>query len=77
VQEEDGRRKIVMCGGEMSSHELIPCASCGELFTTKKHLEFIKKRADTDRKIKYPRNLCPSCSKKIRAENIAGNLAVY
>jgi len=70
IEENDGKRIIRMCGYEMSTHKLVACTSCGIPFITQKHLDYINEKADIHSKTKYPRNLCPTCTRKIRAETL-------
>jgi putative selenate reductase YgfK subunit len=77
IDEQDARMIIRMCGSEMSRHILVPCASCGIPFITQKHLDYVDERADTHTKVKYPRNLCPTCARTIRAETMRHQITLY
>ena len=77
IKDQDGERRVIMCGAEMSRDQLVPCASCGIFFATQKHLNYIRERADEQTKIKYPRNLCPACARADRAKNLEGHLPFY
>ncbi len=70
IDENDGKRIIRMCGSEMSLHDLVCCVSCGIPFITQKHLDYINEKADIHSKTKYLRNLCPTCTRKVRAETL-------
>ncbi|MFH1481627.1 MAG: FAD-dependent oxidoreductase [Pseudomonadota bacterium] len=77
IEGKEGERIIRMCGGEMSRHELINCAICGEPFVSRKHLDYIHERADAETRIKYPRNLCPACARRARVEKGVGQIGFY
>ena len=77
IEEEDGKRIIRMCGAEMSCHMLVDCAECGIPFITQEHLDYIGERADIQAKIKYPRNLCPACARRVRAETFRREITLY
>lgn len=67
VEDSGDERSIRMCGAEMSRHCLVRCASCGEPFISEKHLAYIRKRDPHPVRRGYPRDLCPSCSRRAGA----------
>ncbi len=77
IEDRDGERRIRMCGAEMGRHRMVTCAACGDPFIPEKHLEYIRSRADAELKIKYPRNLCPTCAKTARAEDFVRHMVVH
>ncbi|MCJ7685571.1 MAG: FAD-dependent oxidoreductase [Desulfobacteraceae bacterium] len=77
VEDRNSERFIRMCGAEMSRHPLLRCASCDIPFVTQKHLDYIRARTDKEAKIKYPRNLCPTCARKAGAERFVRQMVVY
>jgi len=74
VEDGEGERVIFMCGSEMSRHKLISCVSCGEFYVPQRQLELIQSRADSGRSTKFPRNLCPDCSRRVRGGDLAGRI---
>ncbi|MFH1351028.1 MAG: FAD-dependent oxidoreductase [Pseudomonadota bacterium] len=76
IEEGEDERIIRMCGAEMSRHELVTCPICGESFVTRRHLDYIRIRADAQTRIKYPRNLCPVCAKRSLVEKAVGQMLI-
>jgi NADH-quinone oxidoreductase subunit F len=74
VNDEKGIRKILFCGTLTAEFALETCKLCGEPFATKKHLELVKERSDGHLGIEIERDICPTCARKTRAMQIAGEI---
>jgi uncharacterized protein (UPF0212 family) len=74
VKDENAVRKLSFCGTVIAEQMLERCEACGTSFATKKHLDLVKERSDDYLGVDVDRNLCPACTRRIRAVHIAGEI---
>ena len=76
MKDEAGKRKVAFCGTVHSDLPLETCESCGATYASTKHLALIKERSDKPLGIELERNLCPECSRCLRARQMVGEMTV-
>jgi len=74
VKDENAVRKLSFCGTVIAEQMLERCEACGTPFATKKYLDLVKERSDDYLGVDLDRNLCPACSRRTRAVQIAGEI---
>jgi len=75
--DEGDERRLVQCGTVLARLKLAQCRSCGKYYAPEKYIEHINKTADAEQLVKFERNLCPECSREIKAISAAGHSAMF
>jgi NADH dehydrogenase/NADH:ubiquinone oxidoreductase subunit G len=77
MADENGERTIYTHDVLVSKFELEKCNVCGKPHAPKKFLDFVKKNADDTMDVEVIRDFCPECARKVQAERIIGEMAVF
>jgi len=76
VSDKNAERRISFCGTVVAEHMLERCEGCGTPFATRPYLALIRERSDDSLGIELERDLCPTCTRNVRAIQIAGEIQV-
>lgn len=68
ISQEDSQLKLNLVGMELATHQRIRCRSCGIYFVSPSQKRFIMERIPGHQRISFEEDLCPECSRKIRAQ---------
>lgn len=71
IVDDGATRKLIKCGAVLAKLEMLHCSRCGEPFTTRRMMEYVKRVADADRRRELARLLCPECARESKAAHAA------
>jgi len=77
MMDQGDERTIYTKDGEVGRFKLERCELCGAPYAPQKYLDFVRKNSDQAMGVDVMGNYCPVCARKVRADLMAGEVAVY
>ncbi|MFZ2445554.1 MAG: NAD(P)-binding protein [Syntrophobacteraceae bacterium] len=74
ICDSENSRELKLCGTILNKMELPRCKGCGGPFVPERFLEFVQTNADAKMGKPIPRDLCPDCARRLKAQDFANSL---